>query len=148
MNSSDKRIESIKSNDVKDTLQLYPENIQARILTIRGSIFEIAAEHPEIGDIEETLKWGEPSYLAKSASTIRLAWKKSTPNKYGIYFNCKSKLVDTFKELYPTTFVYDGSRAIIIDVTEEVPQELSHCLLLALTYHKVKHLDLLGAEIA
>lgn len=25
MNSNDKRIESIKSNDVKDTLQLYPE---------------------------------------------------------------------------------------------------------------------------
>ena len=145
MNSNDKRLESIKSNDVKDTLQLYPENIQARILTIRASIFEIASEYPEIGDIEETLKWGEPSYLAKSASTIRLAWKKSTPNKYGIYFNCKSKLIDTFKELYPTTFVYDGNLAIMIDVTEEVPQELNHCLLLALTYHKVKHLNLLGA---
>ena len=145
MNAKDQRLESIKSGDVKDTLQLYPQNIQTKILTIRESIFELAKEHPEIGDIEETLKWGEPSYLAKSASTIRLAWKKSSPNKYGIYFNCKSKLVDTFKEIYPTTFVYDGNRAIILDATKEIPEELRHCLLLALTYHKVKHLYLLGA---
>ncbi len=145
MSSKDKRLEDINNIDVRDTLQLYPRNIQAKILTIREIIFELAKEHPEIGDIEEALKWGEPSYLAKSASTIRMAWKKSSPNKYGIYFNCKSKLVDTFKELYPSTFVFDGNRAIILDVSGAIPEELDHCLLLALTYHKVKHLNLLGA---
>ncbi len=145
MTSKDKRLDRIKSSDVRNTLQLYPDNIQNRILTIRQAIFDLSSENSDIGDIEETLKWGEPSYLAKSASTVRLAWKKSIPDKYGVYFNCKSKLIDTFKELYPTIFVYDGNRAIILDVAKDIPEELNQCLLLALTYHKVKYLNLLCA---
>ncbi|MGK0270615.1 MAG: hypothetical protein ACI88H_001262 [Cocleimonas sp.] len=145
MTSKDKRLDRIKSSDVRNTLQLYPDNIQNRILTIRQAIFDLASENSDIGDIEETRKWGEPSYLAKSASTVRLAWKNSIPGKYGVYFNCKSKLIGTFKELYPTIFIYDGNRAIILNVAKDIPEELNHCLLSALTYHKVKHLNLLGA---
>ena len=140
------QIENIENKDVKSTIQLYPNKIQDKLLVVREMIFTLQSQYPEIGAIEETLKWGEPSYLAKSGSTIRIAWRKSTPDKYGIFFNCKSKLIDTFKEIYPTTFSYEGNRAIILDSKQKLPiAELSHCLLLALTYHKIKHLNLLGA---
>ena len=103
-------------------------------------------EECQITDLEETLKWGEPSYLTKFGSTIRIDWKPSAPKHYAMYFHCQSKLVATFKEVYPHTFHYQGNRAIVLDIKAKLPEkELKHCITLALTYHKVKHLPLLGA---
>lgn len=45
-----------------------------------GTRWHTAASFEEIGEIEETLKWVEPSYLtpkSKRGSTIRVAWKES-----------------------------------------------------------------------
>lgn len=140
------QIENIKNEDVKNTILLYPKKIQKQLLAIRKIIFDLQTQHSDIAEIEETLKWGEPSYLTKSGSTIRISWKKSSPEQYGIYFNCKSKLVDTYKEIYPNEFTYEGNRAIILKYNQIIPRnELSQCLLMALTYHKIKHLNLLGA---
>lgn len=108
-------------------------------------LFDIANGNTEVSDIEETLKWGEPAYVTKSGSTIRLAWKSSAPNNYAVYFICSTKLVETFKEIYPSTFTFDDNRAIVFSLNEEPPMKpLEHCLLLSLTYHRIKHLPLLG----
>ena len=135
----------IQQEDVKHTYELYPKAVQKKLLAIRQMIFDIAKDITEVSDIEETLKWGEPAYVAKSGSTIRLAWKASTPNNYAVYFICSTKLVETFKEVYPNTFTFDGNRAIVFSLNEEPPMKpLEHCLLLSLTYHRIKHLPLLG----
>lgn len=135
----------IDNKDVKQTYQLYPENVQHKLLIIRQMIFDIAKDNAEINPIEETLKWGEPAYLTKSGATIRLAWKPSTPDKYAVYFICSTTLLETFKEIYPDIFTYDGNRAIVFSINDNPPiKALEHCLLLSLTYHKVKHLPLLG----
>lgn len=136
----------IKNRDVKLTYELYPKAAREKLLLIRRMIFKIAENNSNISDIEETLKWGEPAYTIKSGSTIRLAWKSSTPNNYAVYFICSTKLVETFKEIYPNTFTYDGNRAIIFSLDEKPSlKALEHCLLLSLTYHQIKHLPLLGA---
>lgn len=139
-------IDDIKQTDVKHTFQLYPVAIQKKLLLIRQLILEVAEENDEVDKLEETLKWGEPSYLNKNGSTIRIAWKKSTPNEFGIYFNCKTRLIETFKEIYRDTFTYEGKRAITFKLDQEIPTEqLKHCILLSLNYHKLKNLPLLGA---
>ncbi|MEM7654913.1 MAG: hypothetical protein AAF399_02195 [Bacteroidota bacterium] len=85
-------------------------------------------------------------YLVKKGSTLRMDWKPAKPDQYALYFKCTSLLVSTFQELYPDTFRYEKTRAIIFDLEEVVPEaELRHCISLALTYHRVKHLPLLGA---
>lgn len=97
-------------------------------------------------EIEETLKWGEPSYLTKNGSTIRIGWKKKNPEQYAMYFHCKTKLVDTFKELYRNNFKFEGNRAIIFGINEKIAtEELKHCILMSLNYHNIKHLPMLGA---
>ncbi len=112
---------------------------------IRDLIFHVAAQDGVDG-LEETLKWGEPSYLSKIGSTVRFDWKVKSPDQYGIYFNCKTSLVATFKELYGDLFVYSGNRAILFEVGQTIPiKELSHCISLSLRYKKIKHLELLGA---
>lgn len=137
--------DKIQSQEVLDVLAGYPAEIQQRLQEIRRLIIEVALENPEIGDLQETLKWGEISYLSKPGSTIRVAWKPLTPDQYGLYFNCNTSLVETIKEVYRDRFKYEGKRAIIFAKDEKLPvNELTHCLYLALNYHKLKHLPLLG----
>ncbi|MFK8009848.1 MAG: DUF1801 domain-containing protein [Saprospiraceae bacterium] len=139
---------NINSNPaVKDVFKKHPKSIGNKLKHLRKLILETATEIENIDAIEETLKWGEPSYLVKKGSTIRLNRRKNEPDQYAIYFKCTSKLVKTFKEIYGDIFSYEKTRAIYFNLEDEVPEkELKHCISLALTYHQVKHLPFLGAK--
>ncbi|BCL61969.1 hypothetical protein DGMP_26620 [Desulfomarina profundi] len=138
-------MEKIASSQVSETFRSYPPIVREKLMYLRRLILETASESEGIEQLEETLKWGEPSYLTKSGSTIRIGSKKATPEQYAIYFHCKTKLVDTFREIYRSVFKFEGNRAIVFDKNEEIPvEELKHCIYLALTYHNRKHLTMLG----
>lgn len=138
-------MEKFINEEVSAIFNSYPEYIREKLLFLRQLVFETAAEVDEVSEVEETLKWGEPSYLSKTGSTVRMGWKESKPTEYAVYFNCNTKLVDTFRELYRNTFHFNGNRAIVFDVADKIPvAELKHCLLLSLSYHSRKHLPLLG----
>ncbi|GAA0824066.1 DUF1801 domain-containing protein [Colwellia asteriadis] len=131
--------------NVQQKFANYPAHVAARLTMVRELIFKVAKED-KVGDVTETLKWGEPSYLAKTGSTIRLDWKATQPDEYCIFFNCNTTLIETFKEIYGDTFIYQGKRALVFNLTEPIPvKELSHCLSMALRYKKIKQLPLLGA---
>jgi hypothetical protein len=123
----------------------YPENVKRVLLQVRSLILEVAQQQ-SLGAVEETLKWGEPSYLVKGGSAIRFDWKEKTPQQYFLFFNCKTKLVDTFRELYSDDLEFQGNRAIVLNLNEPIPTViLQHCLELSLKYKSIKHLTLLGA---
>ena len=112
---------------------------------LREFILSTANNIEGIAHLEETLKWGQPSFLTKKESTIRIDWKKNTPHQYALYFQCTSKLVPIFKMIYKDSLSFEGNRAIILQVEETLHEEvLKKCLTTALTYHKVKHLPTLG----
>lgn len=123
---------------VAATFDGYPSNLRAKLLSLRELIFEVAAETPGVGAIEETLKWGEPAYLTtdtKSGSTVRIAWKKSQPDQYSMYFICTTNLVETFRSMFPSDFQYEGNRAINFRAEEAVPEDaLRFCIAAALTH--------------
>jgi hypothetical protein len=53
-----------------------------------------------------------------------------------MYFICHTNLVAAFKGLFGDLFSYDGNRALMFDVGDEVPEnELRECVAMALTYH-------------
>jgi hypothetical protein len=120
----------------------YPRPLQSRLLALRRLIFDTAKTTKGVGALQETLKWGQPSYLTpetKSGSTIRIDRDKSAPNRYAIYFHCQTDLVETFRELYPTALNFGGNRSILLDAGERLPEPaLRHCVALALTYHLKK----------
>ncbi|HEY4834029.1 MAG TPA: DUF1801 domain-containing protein [Bradyrhizobium sp.] len=120
----------------------YPKPINAKLLALRRLIFDTAKMTEGVGRLEETLKWGQPSYLTpetKSGSTIRIDQIKSAGNQYAIYFHCQTDLVEAFRELYPSEFSYEGKRCILLDAAEKLPEPaLRHCVALALTYHLKK----------
>ena len=116
--------------------------LQIRLLALRQLILDTARATDGVGALEETLKWGQVSYLtseSRSGSTIRIDQVKSDPDKYALYFHCQTSLVETFRELYPD-LVYGGNRCILLDATEALPRDaLRHCVALALTYHLSKN---------
>ena len=136
----------IKTNpEVETVFQNYPDSVRDKILHLRNLILETAKETETITALEETLKWGEPSYLTKIGSTIRIDWKPKTPDQYAMYFKCTSKLVPTFRMAYEDVFTFEGNRAIVFQLDEKVPEkELKSCIQAGLTYHKVKQLPMLG----
>jgi len=136
---------NLNSNpEVALKLKSYPNKIIPKLNYLRELVLETASE-ANITELEETLKWGEPSYLAKKGSTLRMDWKAKTPNQYAMYFKCTSKLVETFREVYGNLFKYEKNRAIIFDLEDEVPKkQLKECIRLALHYHSLKHLPRLG----
>lgn len=123
----------------------YAEPMRTKMTRLRQLALDSASETEGVNALEETLKWGEPSYLTKGGSTIRMNWKDRTPDRYAIYFNCNTSLVETSKEVHGDVFTYEGNRAIVIEETDPLPvEELKHRVSVALTYHYVKHLPLLG----
>ncbi len=130
---------------IKAHFDTYPENARARLMQLRAFIYELA-EQLTSNTVEESLKWGEPSYRVKSGSPIRMDWKQKTPDHYYLFFHCQTKLVDTFRELYGEQLRFEGNRAIVLPLTQPLPEApIRHCLTLALTYQQRKHLPLLGA---
>ncbi len=129
---------------VKDKFNTFPIDVRDLLLQIRRMIFKVA-EAGHIGQLTETLKWGEISYLIKGGSTVRMGWKPNTPSHIYIYFHCQTTLIKTFKEIYGEELVFEGNRAIVITVNQDIPVvELKHCISLSLRYHHIKDLPLLG----
>ena len=116
--------------------------MRPKLLALRELIFKVAGSTLGVGELEETLKWGEPAYLTsqtKSGSTVRIGWKSSSPTQYAMYFHCQTNLIDTFRTLFPGEFKFEGNRAIVFNESEAVPTDsVAFCVAAALTYHRNK----------
>lgn len=135
-------MERIKNVAVANVFKAYPPTIREKLLALRKLILDTAAATDGVGEIEETLKWGEPAYLttkSKSGSTIRIDWKRSHPTQYAVYFHCKTNLVETFRTIFPDNFRFQGNRSIVFEEDDIVPLDsLAFCFAVALTYHSNK----------
>ena len=128
-----------QSAAVAQAYDAFPPVIRRKLLVLRELVFRTAASTEGVGELEETLKWGEPAYLTpatRSGSTVRLGWKKARPLEYALYFNCQTTLVDTFRTLFPKELRFEVNRAIVLLEADSVPtQALRFCIAAALTYH-------------
>jgi hypothetical protein len=128
-----------QSAEVAAKFRDYPEELRERLLSLRRLIFDVAATTNGVGELTETLKWGQPSYLTAqtgSGSTVRLDQVAANPGRTALYFHCQTNLVATFRELYLGELRFEGARAILLEAGEAICEPaLRHCLSLALTYH-------------
>lgn len=134
----------VSEDKVKEVYASYADAVQEKLLKLRSLILD-TAEQINIPRLDETLRWNEPSYIAKQGSTIRLSHHRSGTDAYAIFFSCSTSLVPTFRMVYGDIFSYEGKRAIVFRATDEVPEaELRSCIAAALQYHKVKNMPMLG----
>ena len=48
---------------VKAKFDSYPAKVRRKMLALRELVFRTASSTPSVGEIQETLKWGEPAYV-------------------------------------------------------------------------------------
>lgn len=133
-----------QTKDIDGKFETYPKHVRPKMDFLRKLVLE-TAEEIGIEEIEETMKWGEPSFIAKKGSTLRMNWTAKKPEQYAMYFKCTSKLVVSFIEVFGDTFNYETTRAIVFKLDEKIPvKELKKCIATTLQYHKVKEKHLLG----
>lgn len=126
---------------VKEVFDQYPDALKDKLAYLRQLILGVAADLELEEQLEETLKWGEPSYIAPKGSTIRLNRVKKRPDHYALYFKCTSKLVPHFRTIYQDLFEFENNRALVFNLDSVLPEEaLQDCIQKALTYHQIKHL--------
>lgn len=123
----------------RDALSDLPDDLNGKLMALRKLILQTATENPAIGPLEETLKWGEPSFLTsatKSGTTIRINRHNKDDSQYAMYVHCQTDLLDRYRQLYGDILTLDGNRAVVFNVAEEPPLDaVKHCIAMALTYH-------------
>lgn len=129
------------SLEIAAVFKSFPDDMRKRLLALRALILETAENTEGVGKIQETLKWGVPSYLtseSKSGTTIRLAPTRSD-RRYGLYVHCQTSLIKEFSQKKPDVFCYEGTRALILNTDVEPSRpELVEFITAALTYHSRK----------
>lgn len=134
-------MKSFTNAEVEAKFDTYPPKVRRKLLALRELVFRTAATTAGVGEIEESLKWGEPAYATKnkSGSTVRMDWKKNAPNHYALYFHCQTNLMETFRMMFPHDFTFEGNRALVFSLDDEIPQDLlAICIAASLTYHLKK----------
>jgi hypothetical protein len=130
--------DAFQSKKVAAVFEKTPPSVRKKLLVLRKLIFDIASKTSGVGLLEETLKWNSPSYLTsetQSGTTIRIDRVGSEKEMYGIFVHCQSNVVKEFKQKVVTPLKFDSTRGIILDAKDDIPEEVSYFIYLALTYH-------------
>ena len=128
-----------ENKEVAKVIAHYPAGMVKKVLRLRQLVIDTARKTSGVDSLEENLKWGEPSFRSNIGSPVRIAWNSKQPDQYALYVSCSTNLVAAFKSIYKDNLEYEGKRAIVFK--GKLPlKEVKHCIALALTYHKRKHI--------
>ena len=118
----------------------YAQQDREALLALRQIIFDVAVEE-SVGPLEESLKWGQPSYLAskpKTGTTIRIDVDSTHGGDIALYVNCKSSLIEEWRERFPD-YRFGGNRSVHLRREDDFSApELKIMIADALTYHRRK----------
>ena len=125
------------SDDVARVFARFPKVEQDMALSLRDLIFEVAQTTPEAGQMEATLKWGQPSYLTpetKSGSTLRIGLAKG--GGVAIFAHCGTDIICTYAATFANMDQIEGNRAVVFRRPDDiVPARLRLLVHHGLTYH-------------
>ncbi len=114
-----------------------PLSARPAALMLRDLVFEVAAQTPEAGPIEETLRWGQPSYItpkAKSGSTLRIGATKT--GEAALFAHCGTRIISSYAATFPDLDRIEGNRAVIFASPKDIsPDRVSLLIRHGLTYH-------------
>jgi len=113
----------------------YPEATRDTLLELRALIHRVAARTEGVDAVEETLRWGQPAFICRSGTTVRLAEARGGSGAVGVYTSCQTPLVADFAREHGELFEYDAGRGIHIPAGERMREaEIGDFLSAALTY--------------
>lgn len=121
------------SDEVASAFCAMTPEARSGCLQLRQLIFDTAADLPDAQPLKETLKWGQPAYMAPKGTTIRVGALKT--GGFGLFVHCQSRLIPEYREVFPDMDRIDGNRAIMFkDCTQISPERHGWLVSRALTY--------------
>jgi hypothetical protein len=77
-----------------------------------------------------------PMLLAVREIISNINWAPAMPRPMGLYFNCKTLLVERIRACYEDLFLYAGNRCVWVSVEPTFPSEvIAHSAEMTLLYH-------------
>jgi hypothetical protein len=132
-----KNVFPFEDPNVEAAFAAFPAKERSGLMVLRKLIFDTAQKTDGVGELYETLKWGQPAYLTpktKSGSTIRLGLPKQ--GGFAVYAHCQTTILSDFQFIFPNEFAYEGNRAIHFKAGDPLPLDKLEMLVReALTYH-------------
>lgn len=123
---------------VRAAFEAFPETYQQPLRDLRQLILETAEDDPRVGTLQETLKWGQPSWLParpRIGTTIRLGTDRQGTH-LALFFHCQTSVIRDFRSGPGKDMRFDGNRAILLDPDNPLPHDLLRLPIRhALTYH-------------
>ncbi|MEP3276332.1 MAG: DUF1801 domain-containing protein [Stappiaceae bacterium] len=127
-------------DDVETAFNAFPEGARVDLIALRTLIFETAEATEGAGEIVETLKWGQPSYLTvkpKSGTTIRLG--TDAQDRPALFCHCQTTLISEFRDQFAEEFEFEKNRGLILkNGIDKKNDALAYCIGQALMYHRRK----------
>ncbi len=128
---------SFSDSEVEAAFAAFPDAQLRHLLRIREIIIEVGESLDSLGQLKETLKWGQPSFLPtrpRVGSTVRVG--SFDKRQVALYFNCQTMLVENFRSIFGTALCYSKNRAVLFDVSKPLPENIiKECVRMALQYH-------------
>jgi hypothetical protein len=110
-----------------------PPPAREGLLALRTLIFRTADQIS--APLTETLRWGQPAYLAPKGSTIRLGLPRQ--GGFAVYCHCQTSLIADFRLLAGDACHTEGNRVVLFSHPAEIDAALiSHLIARALTWHQ------------
>ncbi|MDF1735868.1 MAG: DUF1801 domain-containing protein [Minwuia sp.] len=123
---------------VRAAFDAFPDAFHQPLHDLRRLILETAEDDPRVGPLQETLKWGQPSWLParpRVGTTIRLGTDRAGAH-LALFFHCQTSVIRDFRSGPGKDMRFDGNRAILLDPGAPLPRELLRLPIRhALTYH-------------
>lgn len=118
---------------VKAAFEAFPAPARAGLLKLRALIFDVA--RAEGIPLTETLKWGQPAYLAPKGTTLRLGVPKG--GGFALFAHCQSTVISDHAARFGPLDKLEGNRAVLFAEASEInPDRHSMLILSALRYHE------------
>ncbi len=100
------------------------------LLAVRDLILNEAGDVP----VEEALRWGQPAYLTKKGTTIRLGVSKA--GLPSVFTHCQSSVMSDVQAVAGEGLIWDGNRGVSWRVEDDLPEAVLRILARrALRYH-------------
>lgn len=115
----------------------YPPHVRERLMALRAVVFDVAEHTLGVGSLEETLKWGEISYLNPAGTTLRIGTVKGS-EKLAIFVHCQTSIVDDLRaelgEAEEHRLEFDETRCIRLPSGVIDTPAVRRCIAKVLTY--------------
>ncbi len=122
-----------QSHKIRDVFMRVPDPARSGMLYLRDKLYEIAKTIPATKGLDESLKWGQPSYVPKSGigTPLRLG---QTDEGFGLFVHCQTTVISEFASLTSNVNI-DGNRGVLFTSMDEVKgSNLEPMICHAMTY--------------